>query len=74
MRLELQTFQTLIRGSAQTTHLQMCFSEQLLGSFVACQSKIHSDTCHCGEPGLLAEVKTRGLLHKMFPGEKLWLA
>ena len=42
-RLELQTFEMLIKGSTQTTR----FPEQLLGSFVACQSKTHGDACQC---------------------------
>ena len=35
------------------------FPEQLLGSFVACQSQMHGDACQCKKHGLLAEVKTR---------------
>ena len=46
--LELQTFQMLIRDSAQTTQAQTCFPEQLLGSWVACQSQTHGDACQCG--------------------------
>ena len=46
-RLELQTLQTLIRGSAQTTQVQTCVPEQLLGSLVACQPQKHGDAYQC---------------------------
>ena len=56
---ELQTFQTLISGSARATHVQTCFPEQPLGILMACQSKTHGDVCQCEERGPLAEVRTR---------------
>ena len=39
--------------------VQTCFPEQLLGSFVACQSQMHGNACECKEHELLVEVKTR---------------
>ena len=58
-RLELRTFQPLIRDSAQATQVRICFPEELLGSFVVCQSQMHGDACQCEKHGLLAELKTR---------------
>ena len=47
MRLELQTFQMLVRGSAQTAHVQICFPEQLLG--LSCQTWPVNKKCQCEE-------------------------
>ena len=49
----------LIGGSMQLAHVQTCFPQQLLGSFVACQSKMHGDACQSKKRGILVEVKTK---------------
>ena len=38
-----ETVQTLIRDSAQTIQVQVCYPENMLGSFMACQSNTYSN-------------------------------
>ena len=42
MAIRVTDFSDADKGSAQTTQVQTCFPEQLLGSFVACQSQMQA--------------------------------